>query len=166
MYERIYAVAPERLARLLVAVDADDVPIGLAGLRTRATDTPTDPRMRQIMRATFGSVRYVQYQAWVRLSVPPPYQVQDTEAYLHSLTVTARWRGQRVTGALLNRMHAWAGELGTRQVVAEVEADTVAARRLFQRAGYTERQRRYSVLARLPGGPAPRLVLVKRVGIA
>lgn len=98
--------------------------------------------------------------------MPLPYQVQDTEAYLHSLAVTARWRGQGVTAALLNRMHARAVALGIRWMIAEVEADNVAARRLFRRVGYTERERRYSVLARLPGGSAPRHVLVKRLGIA
>jgi len=163
LYERMYAVWPERLAGVLVAVDGDNRPIGMAGLRTQATQPPYDPRTIQVMRAALGPARLVQYQLGVRLLDPPPYPVQPDEAYVHSMTVTAAWQGRGVAAALLDGLHAQAYDLNKRWMVVEIEEHNVAARRVYARAGYAVRHRRRGLLAWLPWGASPRLLLAHRL---
>jgi ribosomal protein S18 acetylase RimI-like enzyme len=159
MYERIYTEVPERLQGLIVAVDPDDVPVAMVGLRTRDTQPTHAHRIVQIMRHELGVARMLHYQLWVRLTVPPHYQAQHHEAYIHSMTVTARWRERGIAATLLERLHDMACELGKTKVVVQVEEHNHAAQRLYTRYGYTVRQRRRGPLAWLPYGPSPQLLL-------
>lgn len=166
MYERIYAMWPERLHDLIVAVDHQGVPIGVAGLRVAGAQSSYHHHIAQVMREELGFARFVQHQLWVRLTAPPPYVVQRHEAYVHSLTVTSRWRGHGLPDALLDRLHTLAGALGKTRVVVEVVEGNLAAHRLYERHGYVVRQLRRGPLARLPGGASPRLLLEKQLAVA
>jgi ribosomal protein S18 acetylase RimI-like enzyme len=163
MYERTYQVFPERLHGLIVAVEEQGGPIGIAGLRTHDTQPNHGHRIVQVMLHELGIARVFQYQLWVRLTVPPPYQVQRHEAYVHSMTVTASWRGRGIAARLLDRLHGMTGDLGKSTVVVQVAERNLAARRLYARYGYTVRQRQRNRLARLPFGPSPRLLLEKHL---
>lgn len=164
MYEQIYTELPERLQGVIVAVDAQDMPVAMAKLNTDAMQSSGGHRTVQIMLHELGIARMIQYQLWVRLTAPPPYHVQRHEAFVHSLTVTARWRGRGIAAALLNHLHGLAAGIGKTRVVVEVMECNVAARDLYARFGYTVRERRRGLLARLPGGPYARLLLEKQLG--
>jgi ribosomal protein S18 acetylase RimI-like enzyme len=164
MYERIYMMLPERLRGLIVAVDDQAVPIGIAGLRTHDTQPTHSHHTVQVMLQELGIARMLQFQLWVRLTAPPHYQAQRHEAYVHSMTVTARWRGRGIAAVLLERLHGMAADLGKTTVVLQVEEDNQAAHRLYTRYGYTVRQRRRGPLAWLPFGPVPYVLLEKHLG--
>lgn len=157
--ERIYREFPERLAGLIVAVDDWDMPVAMAGLRTSETQLTYDRRIREIMWRELGIARMLRHQLWVRLTAPPPYEVQRHEAYIHSMTVTASWRGRGVAGVLICALHTKSAELGKTRMVVQVEEHNTAAHRLYARHGYVVRECRHGRLTRLPFGPSPLLLL-------
>lgn len=163
LYTHIYQLRPERLHSLIVAIDNHAVPVGLVGLRTRDMPLNFDHSTLQVMRQELGIARVILYHLWVRLTIPPPYPLQQDEAYVHSLTITARWRGQGVATVLLDHLHATAYERGKTTVVVQVAEGNTAARRLYERHGYTLRQRRPGPLAKLAVRRASHLLLEKHV---
>lgn len=159
MYECIYGEFPERLAGLVVAVDDRNVPVAMAGLRTSETQLTHDRRIREIMWRELGIARMLRHQLRVRLTTPPPYAVQRHEAYIHSMTVTASWRGRGVAGTLICALHAQARQRGKTTMVVQVEEHNIVAHRLYARQGYIVRECRHGRLTRLPFGPSPLLLL-------
>lgn len=159
MYERIYREFPERLTGLVVAVDDWDMPVAMAGLRTSETQVFYNKRIREVMWRELGIARMIRRQLSVRLMAPPPYAVQHHEAYIHSMTVTANWRGRGVAGALIYVLHTKARELGKTRMVVQVEGHNTPAQRLYARHGYVVRERRHGRLTRLPVGLSPLLLL-------
>jgi ribosomal protein S18 acetylase RimI-like enzyme len=160
--ERAYQL-PGRLHGVIVVVDALDRPIGVAGLRTRDLQPNLDQREQMVMMQELGIGRLLQLDLLGVLIDPPPYQVKRHEAFVYSVTVTQRWRGRGVADALMERLHAMAHGLGKTTVVLEVVENNVPARRLYARHGYVVRQRRRGLLAWLPFGVSPRLLLAKQL---
>jgi ribosomal protein S18 acetylase RimI-like enzyme len=154
---------PGRLHGVVVAVDEHDQPIGVAGLRTRDVLPNLDQREQMVMMQELGIGRVLQLDLFASLSDPPPYQIKRHEAFVYSVTVTQRWRGRGVADALMERLHTMARELGKTTVVLEVVESNAPARRLYARHGYVLRQRRRGLLAWLPFGVSPRLLLAKEL---
>lgn len=159
--ERVHAL-PGRLTGMAVAVDQQDTPIGVAGLRTREIYPRLDGLEERALFEELGVGASLLLDVRVSLAEPTIYHPRANEAFIYSVAVTAPWRGHGVGDALLGWLHGRAGSLGKTLAVLEVSETNQPARRLYQRHGYSIRRRRRSVLAWLRLG-APVLLLEKRL---
>ncbi len=161
--ERVHAL-PGRLTGMAVAVDQHDMPIAVAGLRTREIYPRLDGLEERALFEELGIGASLLLDLRISLSEPPIYHPRSNEAFIYSVAVTAPWRGHGVGDALLEWLHARARSLGKTLVVLEVSETNAPARRLYERHGYTIRRRRRSPLAWLHLGVAPVLLMEKRLG--
>lgn len=81
------------------------------------------------------------------------------EAEILSIAVSARMRGKGLGGKLLNLHLRRLAGIGVRAVFLEVDEDNVAARRLYERAGFAEVGRREAYYRDAQGRPTTALVL-------
>ncbi len=160
--ERIHTL-PGRLTGIVVAVDERDMPVGVAGLRTREMRPRQDGAEEQAMFEELGVGSSILLDLRAALTEPPPYQPRSNEAYIYSVSVTRAWRGKGVADALLDHLHARARELGKTAVLLEVVETNTAARRLYARNGYILLRRRRGILAWLPFGASALLLLCKQL---
>ena len=160
--ERIHTL-PGRLSGMAVAVDGNNVPIGVAGLRTRELHPRYDGAEEQAMFEELGVGSSIVLDLRSALTEPPPYQPRPSEAYIYSVAVTQAWRGKGVGDGLLNFLHQRARELGKSQALLEVMESNVPARKLYERHGYTVVRRRRGLLAWLPFGVSALLLLCKQL---
>lgn len=160
--ERIHAL-PGRLMGMVVAVDRNDTPIGVAGLRTREIRPRLDGAEEQAMFEELGVGASILMDLRATLTEPPAYQPRGHEGFVYSVTVTAAWRGKGVGDALLDFLHERARSLGKTTMMLEVVETNRPARKLYERHGYTLVRRRRSLLAWLPFGVAPVLLMQKRL---
>lgn len=159
-FERIHS-HPGRLAGLIVAVTPDDRPIGLAGLRTRETPYYATGVEEQAMLEELGIGTSLLIDLRASLTEPPPYSPRYNEAYIYSVSVTGAWRGKGVADALLDALHQRARARGKTVALLEVMQTNQPARRLYARHGYTVLRKRRGLLAWLPFGAAPLLLMHK-----
>lgn len=160
--ERIHAL-PGRLAGMVVAVDRSDTPIGVAGMRTRELRPRLDGAEEQAMFEELGISSSILIDLRAALTEPSPYQPRANEGYIYSVSVTSAWRGKSVGDSLLSFLHERAGSLGKTVTMLEVVETNQPARRLYQRHGYTIVRRRRGLLAWLPFGVAPLLLMQKQL---
>jgi len=159
--ERVHAL-PGRLSGMAVAVDAQDTPLGVAGLRTRELYPRLDGLEERALFEELGIGASLLLDLRVSLAEPSIYHPRSNEAFIYSVAVTAPWRGRGVGDALLDWLHVRGISLGKAVVVLEVSENNKPARRLYERHGYTLRYRRRSVLAWLRLG-RPVLLMEKRL---
>jgi ribosomal protein S18 acetylase RimI-like enzyme len=160
--ERIHAL-PGRLNGIVVAVDSENVPIGVAGLRTWELHPHFDRAEEQAMFEELGVGSSIVLDLRAALKEPPPYRPQIGEAYIYSVAVTQAWRGRGVADSILEYLHCRAKELGKLTALLEVIETNLPARRLYERHGYTLVRRRRGLLAWLPFGVPPLLLLAKQL---
>ncbi|HEX6291427.1 MAG TPA: N-acetyltransferase [Herpetosiphonaceae bacterium] len=160
--ERIHAL-PGRLNGIIVAVDGESAPIGVAGLRTWEMQARFDRAEEQAMFEELGVGPSILLDVRAALTEPPPYRPQITEAYIYSVAVTQTWRGHGVADSLLEYLHCRAQEMGKSTALLEVVATNRPALRLYERHGYTLVKRRRGLLAWLPLGVSPLLLLCKQL---
>lgn len=160
--ERTYLL-PGRLRDVIVAVDAADTPVGVAGLRTGGTFSGWEQQEQLILYQELGLAQMLKLELLSSLLDAPPYHVRPTEGFVYSVAVASGWRRRGVATALMERLHEMARERGKAVVVLEVVERNEPARRLYEHQGYRVRKRRRSVLGWLPHGPSPRLLLEKRL---
>ncbi len=160
--ERTYLL-PGRLRDVIVAVDAADVPIGVAGLRTSDMYASWEPQEQLILHQEFGLWHMLKLEVLSSLIDAPPYQVKRHEGFVYSVAVTAAWRRRGVAVTMMERLHQMARERGKTVAVLEVVERNEGARRLYEQLGYHVRKRRRSLLGWLPWGASPRLLLEKHL---
>jgi GNAT superfamily N-acetyltransferase len=160
--ERIHSL-PGRLHGVAVAADASDTPIGVAGLRTREMRPRMDGGDEQAMFEELGIGASILLDLRSALTEPAAYQPRSTEAYIYSVAVTRAWRGRGVADALLEYLHDRARTLGKQAALLEVVETNVPAQRLYARHGYTLVRRRRGLLAWLPFGASPLLLMIKHL---
>ncbi|HEY0734598.1 MAG TPA: GNAT family N-acetyltransferase, partial [Herpetosiphonaceae bacterium] len=158
--ERIHAL-PGRLNGIVVAVDGENVPIGVAGLRTWELTPRFDRAEEQAMFEELGVGSSIVLDLRAAVSEPPPYRPQLTEAYIYSVAVTKAWRGRGVADSILEYLHCRAKDLGKTIALLEVIETNLPARRLYERHGYALVRKRRGLLAWLPFG-APALLLLSK----
>lgn len=158
--ERVHAL-PGRLNGLVVAADPSDIPVGVAGLRTRELRPRMDGGEEQAMFEELGIGSSILIDVREALTTPPAYQPRGYEAYIYSVAVTPAWRGKGVGDRLLEYLHERARTVGKTTAVLEVAESNLPARRLYERHNYTLVRRRRGLLAWLPFGVAPLLLLQK-----
>lgn len=158
--ERIHAL-PGRLSGIVVAVDTDNQPIGVAGMRTRELHPRNDGAEEQAMFEELGIASSILLDLRASLSEPAPYQPRANEAYIYSVSVTRAWRGKGVADGLLHHLHFRARGLGKTAAMLEVVETNQPGRRLYLRNGYEIVRRRRGLLAWLPFG-APALLLMRK----
>lgn len=156
--ERVHAL-PGRLNGMAVAVDLNDQAVGVAGLRTRELRLRLDGGEQQIMFEELGVGSSIWLDLRESLMAPPPYQPGSSEAYVYSVSVTARWRGHGVGDALLEFLHDQARSLAKTTALLEVVETNQPARRLYARHGYTLLRRRRGPLGWIPGLTSALLLL-------
>ncbi len=152
---------PRHLRGMIVAVDSQDQPIGLAGLRTRELQVRPDWTEERIIMEELGIGVALVLELYSILTEPMPYQLRSDEAYIYSVAVTTTWRGRGIADGLLDYLHEEARRLRKRVALLEVAENNQPARRLYQRHGYTLIKRRHGLLAWLPLGIPVRLLLCK-----
>jgi ribosomal protein S18 acetylase RimI-like enzyme len=162
VFERMYLL-PGRLRDVIVAVDAADVPVGVAGLRTSDMYSAWDNHEQLIIHQELGVGWLLRLELISAFVDPLPYTVKRHEAFVYSVAVTAAWQRRGVASAMMERLHQMARERNKTVVVLEVVERNHAARRLYEQQGYHVRQRRRALLAWLPFGPSPRLLLEKQL---
>ena len=86
-------------------------------------------------------------------------RIADGEAEILSVAVSSSWRGRGLARALLNLHLGRLAGLRVRSVFLEVDEDNVPARRLYERAGFSEVGRRAGYYPQGSGGAATALVL-------
>ncbi len=160
--ERTYLL-PGRLRDVIVAVDAGDVPVGVAGLRTSDMYASWEPQEQLILHQEFGLWHMLKLEVLSSLIDAPPYQVKRHEGFVYSVAVTAAWRRRGVAVTMMERLHQMARERGKTVAVLEVVERNEGARRLYEQLGYHVRKRRRSLLGWLPWGASPRLLLEKHL---
>ncbi len=160
--ERIHAL-PGRLSGMVVAVNNAHVPIGVAGLRTRELHPRYDGAEEQAMFEELGIGSSILLDLRSALTEPPAYHPRGDEAYIYSVSVTAAWRGRGVADALLNYLHQRGRDLGKTQALLEVVETNMPARRLYERHGYAVLRRRRGLLAWLPFGVPPLILMCKQL---
>lgn len=160
--ERIHGL-PGRLQGLLVAVDETNTPIGVAGMRTRELQPRSDGAEERAMFEELGIGMALWLDLRAALTEPPAYRPRSDEAYIYSVSVTAAWRGQGVATALLEALHDRARSRGKRFTLLEVAANNRGALKLYERLGYTIIKRRHGLLAWLPLGAPPLLLMRKQL---
>jgi ribosomal protein S18 acetylase RimI-like enzyme len=160
--ERIHAL-PGRLNGIVVAVDGENLPIGVAGLRTWELRPHVDRAEEQAMFEELGVGSSIMLDLRAALKEPPPYRPQVGEAYIYSVAVTKAWRGRGIADGILDYLHCRAKELGKFTALLEVIETNLPARRLYERHGYTLVRRRRGLLAWLPFGVPPLLLLSKQL---
>jgi ribosomal protein S18 acetylase RimI-like enzyme len=160
--ERIHAL-PGRLSGMVVAVDALDEPIGVAGLRTQELRPRYDGAEEQAMFEELGIGSSILLDIRAALTEPPPYHPRGQEAYIYSVSVTQAWRGYGVGDSLLHFLHERAHQLGKVRVLLEVMENNEPARRLYVRHGYTILRRRRGLLAWIPFGAPSLLLMCKQI---
>lgn len=158
--ERVHSL-PGRLNGMAVAVDLNDQPVGVAGLRTRELRLRLDGGEQQIMFEELGVGPSIWLDLRESLMAPAPYQPGNSEAYLYSISVTLRWRGRGVGDALLEFLHGQARDLAKTVALLEVVETNLPARRLYARHGYSLRRRRRGPLGWIPRLTPPLLLLHK-----
>lgn len=158
--ERVHAL-PGRLNGMAVAIDLQDQPVGVAGLRTRELRLRLDGGEQQIMFEELGVGSSIWLDLRESLMAPPPYQPGNSEAYLYSISVTQRWRGRGVGDALLEFLHGQARDLAKAAALLEVVETNLPARRLYARHGYSLLRRRRGPLGWIPRFTPPLLLLHK-----
>ncbi len=160
--ERIHAL-PGRLQGLLVAVDETNTPIGVAGMRTREFQPRSDGAEERAMFEELGVGTALWLDLRAALTEPPAYRPRGDEAYIYSVSVTATWRGQGVATTLLEALHDRARSYNKRFALLEVAANNHGALKLYERLGYTTIKRRHGLLAWLPLGAPPLLLMRKHL---
>lgn len=160
--ERIHAL-PGRLNGIVIAVDSANTPIGVAGLRTWELYPRFDYAEEQAMFEELGIGSSILLDLRAALTEPTPYRPQMTEAYIYSVAVTRTWRGRGVADSILEYLHCRAQEMGKLTALLEVLETNLPARRLYQRHGYTLVRRRRGLLAWIPFGVPPLLLLRKQL---
>ena len=160
--ERIHTL-PGRLSGMAVAVDRANIPIGVAGLRTRELHPRYDGAEEQAMFEELGVGSSILLDLRAALTEPPPYQPRVAEAYIYSVAVTKAWRGRGVGDGLLTFLHQRARDLGKSQALLEVMESNVPARKLYERHGYGIVRRRRGLLAWLPFGASALLLMAKQL---
>lgn len=158
--ERIHTL-PGRLSGMVVAVNDANIPIGVAGLRTRELHPRYDGAEEQAMFEELGIGSSILLDLRSALTEPPPYHPSRMEAYIYSVSVTQDWRGRGVGDGLLTFLHQRARDLGKSRVLLEVVATNMPARRLYTRHGYIILRRRRGLLAWLPFGVPALLLMCK-----
>jgi len=162
MMERIHAL-PGRLTGVFVVAPSGGSPVAMAGLRTREVRAQTGWADEQITIEELGLSRAIWLELRASLSEPPTYQPRGEEAYIFNVVVTGSWRGQGVGDRLLAHLHAEAERRGKRRALLEVVATNHAARRLYQRNGYSILRSRRGLLSMLRLGVPARLLMVKQL---
>jgi GNAT superfamily N-acetyltransferase len=160
LIERIH-MRPRYLRGMIVAVDSQDQPIGVAGLRTQELQLRPDWTEERMIIEELGIGAAVMLEFYSMLTEPMPYQPRNDEAYIYSVAVTSAWRGRGIADGLLDYLHEEARHLRKRAAVLEVAENNQPARRLYERHGYTLIKRRRGLLAWLPLGVPARLLLGK-----
>lgn len=160
--ERIHAL-PGRLNGIVVAVDDQNAPVGVAGLRTWELNPRFDRAEEQAMFEELGVGSSIVLDVRAAMTEPPPYRPQPSEAYIYSVAVTKAWRGRGVADSMLTYLHCRAKDLGKATALLEVIETNLPARRLYERHGYTLVRRRRGLLAWLPFGAPPLLLLSKEL---
>ncbi|MDP9309535.1 MAG: GNAT family N-acetyltransferase [Chloroflexota bacterium] len=158
--ERIHTL-PGRLSGMVVAVNSANIPVGVAGLRTRELHPRYDGAEEQAMFEELGVGSSILLDLRSALTEPPPYHPSSVEAYIYSVSVTAAWRGRGVGDGLLNFLHQRARDLGKSRVLLEVVSTNMPARRLYTRHGYIVLRQRRGLLAWLPFGVPALLLMCK-----
>lgn len=89
------------------------------------------------------------------------FQISDEVADLHRVIVTPGHRGRGLARQLMVAGIDWASAMGARRMLLEVAEDNLAARRLYEKYGFTTIARR----PRYYGDGADALVLALELGV-
>ncbi|MBB5955852.1 ribosomal protein S18 acetylase RimI-like enzyme [Saccharothrix tamanrassetensis] len=118
----------------LTALASDPQAFGSALSREQDYD---ESRWREVLHPRWGVKVVAEAPEPVGLVAGVPHEDHDDVLYLYSMWVKPRFRRRGVGEALVAEVLAWAREHGWRRVQLRVFRGNVAARRLYERLGFT-----------------------------
>lgn len=127
------------LFRQYIVVDTQDVVLATAGLRLSG-DRVAGDMPQGTVRLAFRTIGFANtlrlFSILLRRSITPDESLRPQSAFLHSVVVDQRFRGQGVGAWLVDHVERVAARDGARSIQLRVIVGNEHAKRLYQRLGY------------------------------